>query len=234
MTEVPAEGLPDRSSSSSLLQDHQGRVWLGTMAGLGYLDNGRFIPVGGVAAGYIDAITQDREGNLWIAHRDEGLLRLSGDFKLQRIPWARFAQMPRARLAVDPAHGGLWIGFFSGALVHFVDGQVRESYSVRDGWGKGSINDVRVEADGTVWAASEGGLSRLKAGHIATLDTRSGLPCDFVHADERLPGRAAERVRAGRGRERHPAQAAAEPRHRRVARQCAGADWMTARASLAS
>jgi signal transduction histidine kinase/ligand-binding sensor domain-containing protein len=182
MTEVIAEGLPDRDSASSLFQDRQGRVWLGALSGLGYLANGRFTPVAGVSAGYIDAITQDREGNLWIAHRDEGLLRLSADFKLQRIPWARFAQLPGARVAVDPGHGGLWIGFFSGGLVHFVDGQVRESYSVRDGWGKGSINDVRVEADGTVWAASDGGLSRLKAGRIATLDTRSGLPCDHVHS----------------------------------------------------
>src|SRR5262249_18862406 len=38
-----------------------------------------------------------------------------------------------------------------------------------------------VSADGTVWAATEGGLSRIKDGRIATLDARGGLPCDHVH-----------------------------------------------------
>ena len=68
----------------------------------------------------------------------------------------------------------------SGGIVHVVDSQVRESYSFHDGLGKGSVNDLRVAADGAVWIATDSGLSRLKAGRIATLDTRTGLPCDRV------------------------------------------------------
>src|SRR5262249_56303448 len=32
-----------------------------------------------------------------------------------------------------------------------------------------------------VWVATDGGLSRLKDGRIATLTSRNGLPCDGVH-----------------------------------------------------
>jgi hypothetical protein len=32
-----------------------------------------------------------------------------------------------------------------------------------------------------VWAATEGGLSRIKDGHIETLSSKNGLPCDRVH-----------------------------------------------------
>ena len=35
-------------------------------------------------------------------------------------------------------------------------------------------------SEGALWIATEGGLSRLKDGHIATLTSKSGLPCDAV------------------------------------------------------
>src|SRR5262249_39341536 len=84
-------------------------------------------------------------------------------------------------LAADPVRGGLWLGFFLGGIAYFSDGQVRASYAAADGLGGGHINSLRVDEDGTVWAATEGGLSRLKNGRIVTLTSKNGLPCDTVH-----------------------------------------------------
>ena len=44
----------------------------------------------------------------------------------------------------------------------------------------GSVLGFRLDPDGTLWVATEGGLSRLK-GRIATLSSKHGLPCDTVH-----------------------------------------------------
>ena len=77
--------------------------------------------------------------------------------------------------------GGLWLGFFQGGIAYFSDGQVRASYSAAEGLGEGRVSDFRLDADGTVWAATEGGLSRLKDGRIATLRSSNGLPCDGVY-----------------------------------------------------
>jgi signal transduction histidine kinase len=41
--------------------------------------------------------------------------------------------------------------------------------------------DVRLDADGTVWASTEGGLSRIRDGKILTLNSSNGLPCNKVH-----------------------------------------------------
>jgi len=175
-------GLPEHPWAS-LLQDHKGRIWLGSQKGLGYLEKDRFTPVSGVANGYIDSIAEDREGNLWFAHRDSGLLRLSPDSKVQNVPLTVGGKTVNPyRIAIDPLHGGLWLGFLPGGVVHFVDGKVDASYSTADGLGKGIVNDLRVAADGTVWAATDGGLSRIKGGRVATLAGKSGLPCDAVHA----------------------------------------------------
>jgi signal transduction histidine kinase/ligand-binding sensor domain-containing protein len=173
---------PFGAGTGSLFQDHHGRVWVGSPHGTGYLDSGRLVPVTGVPKGYVDAIDEDSEGNLWIAHRDAGLLRLSPGLDVQPVPWKSIGQSgPADSVAIDPVNGGLWLGFWSGGVVHLVGGRVRASYSAADGLGKGRVAQVRVEADGTVLAATESGLSRIKAGQVATLDRRNGLLCDSVH-----------------------------------------------------
>ena len=168
--------------TGSLFQDRQGRIWVGSHDVTGYLDRGHLVSVSGVPKGFIDAIGEDSEGNLWIAHRDAGLLRLSPGLAVQQVPWNAIGQSgPAKSVAVDPVQGGLWLGFWSGGVVHLVGGRVRASYSAAEGLGKGRVTHVRVDADGTVWAATEGGLSRIQAGRTTTLDIRGGLPCDRVH-----------------------------------------------------
>ncbi len=47
-----------------------------------------------------------------------------------------------------------------------------------DGLGEGRVAGLQLDRDGTLWAATEGGLSRVKDGHVATLTSKNGLPCD--------------------------------------------------------
>jgi signal transduction histidine kinase/ligand-binding sensor domain-containing protein len=180
VNEVLIEGLP-KPGVTSLFEDRSGRLWLGSMSGLGYLENGHFVSVSGLSSAYIDSIAEDKQGTLWVVHRTAGLLRVSADLKVQQVPWPD-SRMDGWRIAIDPADQGLWIGYTVGGLVHVVDGVARASYSVADGLGKGKVYDVRVAADGTVWAGTDGGLSRIRAGRIATLNISNGLPCDLVIA----------------------------------------------------
>ena len=50
--------------------------------------------------------------------------------------------------------------------------------------------DLSRDRDGSLWAATENGLSRIKNGRVATLTTANGLPCNAVHwiiEDDHLP-----------------------------------------------
>jgi signal transduction histidine kinase len=119
---------------------------------------------------------------LWIANLDHGLLQLRGNSVVQQIPWAKLGRKDHAlALAADPTTGGLWLGFFEGGVAYFKDGQVRASYTSADGLGGGYVNGLQFDRDGILWAATEGGLSRLKNGRFATLTSKNGLPCDAVH-----------------------------------------------------
>jgi len=66
-------------------------------------------------------------------------------------------------------------------VVYFKDGQVRASYGPDEGLGAGRVNAVQLADDGAVWAATDGGLSRIKNGRVMTLSSKNGLPCDTAH-----------------------------------------------------
>ena len=166
----------------SLFQDSRGRIWVSTVEGGGYLEGERFTPVTGVPGGPVHGIAEDTGGSLWIANQLEGLLHLVGDRLTEQIPWTGLGHKDNASaLIADPAQGGLWLGFHYGGVAYFKDGRVRAAYASSDGLGEGRVNTFRLDADGAVWAATDGGLSRLKNGRIATLTSKNGLPCDAVH-----------------------------------------------------
>jgi signal transduction histidine kinase/ligand-binding sensor domain-containing protein len=166
----------------SLFQDDHGRIWVFGYRGVAYFDDDRLTPVSSLPGGYARSVVGDKAGNLWISDQDHGLFHLVGGNLVERIPWATLGRTDFAHsLSTDPAQGGVWLGFYQGGLEYFRDGQVRASYKVADGLGKGIVADVQVDKDGALWAATEGGLSRVKNGRVSTLSSKNGLPCDSVH-----------------------------------------------------
>jgi hypothetical protein len=65
-------------------------------------------------------------------------------------------------------------------VAYLKDGQIRASYTSADRLGKGRVTGFQLDRDGTLWAATESGLSRVKNGQVATLTSKNGLPCDTV------------------------------------------------------
>ena len=186
---VVLKGLPDRAAS--LFEDSRGRVWIGSDAGLGFVQHGRFSPVDAASGPLIDELVEDRHGTLWLAHRTRGLISIFADGRIETLPWSRLGHEDSAmRLAIDPLGDGLWLGFAFGGIAHFADGRVDRLASVADGLAKGRVESLRADPDGTLWISTEEGLSRLKDGRIVTMTGSSGLPCDG--ADWMVDGDAGE------------------------------------------
>jgi len=166
----------------SLVEDDRGRIWLSTPGGIGRFDGGRFLPLGSISIHDAENIVGDRPGSLWVTGLDEGLIHLIGQGIVDRIPWPELGHKDFAyALASDSTQGGLWLGFRNGGVTFFKDGEVRESYSSAEGLGGGIVSHLHVEPEGSVWAATAGGLSRIRNHYVATLNSRNGLPCDTVH-----------------------------------------------------
>ena len=182
----PAREIVDaglvHDSVFTLYEDPRGRLWAGTQGGIALLEDGRFSAVAGVpAADWVWCITGDASGRTWISQVG-GLYQRKPDGAIEAFEWPSM-ESPTAALAMVPdASGGVWLGYRTSGLVHAApDGRVVRRYTTAEGLGTGPIEALRLDADGTLWASTAGGLSRLKDERIATLARRNGLPCDTVH-----------------------------------------------------
>src|SRR5580698_5778710 len=177
---VADRGLPDHRPVC-VFADNAGRVLVSTPYAFGYMENGGFVPISGLPGGLVSSVAQDRQGNLWIANQDQGLLRLSKDGTVQQISWASIGHKDGAQsLATDRSTGGLWLGFDGGGVAFLRDGRIKETYGRAEELGSGAVSALYIETDDTVWAATEGGLSRIKNGRVLTLTSKNGLPCDAI------------------------------------------------------
>lgn len=175
-----SDGLP-AVSVQSLHQDPQGRLWVATGGGLAYLEKERFVPVGRLPSKEVYSMTTDAAGDLWLSG-NAGLARLREGRLVENTPWLALGRRQQAKVIVAD-QGGLWLAFWQdGGVLHLKDGKVQASFTASNGLAAGHVGGLRLDAEGTVWAATEdGGLSRIKDGSAATLSTRNGLPCNTIH-----------------------------------------------------
>ena len=173
-------GLPD-DSAQSLFEDPRGRIWVFTKGGLAYSDGSRFVAVPGVPSDEVFSITGDEAGNLWLSG-NRGLTHLRSARIVEHFPWSTVRRTQQAKVVLSDK-GGVWLSFWNdGGVEYFKDGQLRASFGVADGLGKGVVPGIQLDEDGTLWAATASGISRIKDGHVATLTSANGLPCETIHA----------------------------------------------------
>ena len=178
--EITDGGLPD-NSVRSLFEDDRGLIWVSTEDEVAFFKSDRFFRVDSVPHGMVFSMAADSAGNVWMSHR-EGLFRLLRTRVVERIAWAKLGRKePASALLHDVGHGGLWLGFRDGGVAYFKDGQLRASYARAEGLAEGTVSDFYIDGNGTLWAATEGGLSRIKDGRVLTLTSQNGLPCNTVH-----------------------------------------------------
>ena len=178
--QITDAGLPD-DSVYSIFEDHLGQIWIGTQIGVGFLKSDRFVPIASVPYGIVYGFAEDNSGNVWMSHQD-GLFRMSGEQVLERISWTTLGRQQAANaLVYDSSKGGLWLGFRDGGVGYFQNGQLGALYSPADGLGDGTVRGFYFDKKATLWVQTEGGLSRIKDGHVLTLTTKNGLPCNTVH-----------------------------------------------------
>ncbi len=174
-----SSGLPD-DYILTLFQDDRGRIWVFTGHGMAYFQDGRFVAVHGVPSTDVVSITGDKAGNLWLSG-NRGLSHIREGRFVENFSWSVLGRWQQAKVIVSD-RGGIWLAFWTdGGVEYFKDGRVSASYTAADGLGKGHVSGLRLDRDGAVWAATEGGLSRIKDGRIATLTTSNGLPCETIH-----------------------------------------------------
>jgi PAS domain S-box-containing protein len=114
------------------------------------------------APSVVDAMAQTSDGYLWLGN-PSGLYRFDGVYFEHYKPQSGgpFPNAVVTSLLALP-NGDLWIGFSTGAISLLRHGNAT-NYGVREGVPDGVIWKLAQDREGTIWAATSGGLARLDA-----------------------------------------------------------------------
>jgi signal transduction histidine kinase/ligand-binding sensor domain-containing protein/CheY-like chemotaxis protein len=196
----------------SLLFDHQGALWIGTMTGgLDRLDlAGGTLRVfrsdaadpGTLPANGVMCLYEDRQGLLWVGTFGGGLASIErATGKVTRYPYGGAASSSlsssRASSIVEDALGNLWIGTEGGGL-NLLDRKTGRFYTYRrNDRDPTSLSDdtvyaLRVDSHGDLWVGTAGGgLDRVigssalpNAVHFENQSGRGGVPSQVVYGIE--------------------------------------------------
>jgi ligand-binding sensor domain-containing protein/signal transduction histidine kinase len=125
-------------------------------------------PKDGLALPVVYSIYEDSRGDIWfstVVSTSNGLARWERPTRTVRDMshtegWTPLKEKLAASFAEDRA-GNVWLGFNQGGLARYAAGRFTV-FTTEDGLPQGRINDLHLDREGRLWAAtSRGGLSRV-------------------------------------------------------------------------
>ncbi|MBS0571136.1 MAG: histidine kinase [Proteobacteria bacterium] len=197
---------PDATDSTSthpgysfaLLQDREGRIWVGSAGGGLYLyqpdkDAFRnFRPQSGVPNSlpddFVTDMLEDRRGRLWVATRSGGIgiCRFDAALECRHVSAGngpRQISHDQVTSLLDAPDDAIWAGTAGGGLNRLNLDAAGNVASVQRWMRDEGLDDENVMAmvyapDGALWFSTHGGLSRLdpRSGRVANLTPADGLP----------------------------------------------------------
>jgi diguanylate cyclase (GGDEF)-like protein len=171
-----------KMSVQSILEDKNGKMWLGVSGGIFIADNGQTEMIPESESHHVYSIQEDKAGNIWTA-TSKGILRFN-DYKLTAF-YSKKDGLPNDFMTVihEDSKGRLWFGGLGG-LTEFKDGKFI-NYTVNEGLTGNYVRSIYEDADGTLWIGTyDEGLSRFKDGQFFNYKAENGLYNNGVFAIE--------------------------------------------------
>ncbi len=170
-----------QSQVRSIVQDRNGYLWLGTLAGLSKYDGKKFINYS-IQNGLIDnqviSLAVDRTRGLWIGTMG-GLNYFDGEKFRSYLFKEDMAENLVNGIAQD-ANGHLWLAT-DGAGVCLFNGSGFRYFTEEDGLSDNSVRTVCIDNKGLVWFGTRNGICMYDGKQFKTLDTSVNQPHNVSH-----------------------------------------------------
>ena len=169
LSKVP--GLPSlrQDLPRSFTEDHNGNIWIGFDSALARYRQNQFHwfrLAEGLPSGLIRNMHCDRDGHLWLASSESGLVRVD-DAGSERPRFVKFTTAQglssnRTEVIAEDPYGRIYVG--TGRALDRLDpntGRVRH-FTAADGLAPGLFRSAYRDRAGALWFGMTGGLSRLE------------------------------------------------------------------------
>jgi len=170
--------LPDDADSAAVTQliEAQGKLWAGTSQGLFHREGDagwqRFTDDESLARAPIEAMREDRDGNLWVAELAR-MVRLRDGKMFEHVELQGIVLSVRA--IFEDREGNLWLGSQWNGLTRLRNGWTRR-YTLREGLHTPLLWSVAEGREGELWIGTDDGLSRFRDGRFEQVVPGSELP----------------------------------------------------------
>ena len=174
-SQMTAPGTLPSNTALNLFEDVEGNIWIGTQEGMLRLSKTPIQTVTLPDAGDYDAETvyADHNGDLWIAAAN--LFRFR-DGNATRVHLPGISGV-RVRNVFRDNEDALWVGTEGRGVFRQIGAKLTH-YMVKDGLVNNFVRAFLQARDGSVWVATDEGVSRWHAGRFTSYQERDGL-CYF-------------------------------------------------------
>ncbi len=169
-----SDGL-SQNTVNDIFQDSYGFIWLATESGLNRYDGNTFIRYQrdhraphSLPADFVWDIAEDRDGNLWLATRGSGLVRMERTrhrfSSALNIGEDRYADSRNGRSLLIDSRGDIWMGTRNAGVIQYSpQGAIKHWYRGSDG-NPGGVYDLLEHPDGRILMATDQGAWQLDPG----------------------------------------------------------------------
>lgn len=173
--EFTAMTAPDSLPSNTVLnvfEDDENNIWIGTQAGVLRLTKTpvRIVPLPHAEDSDFGTIYRDRDGTIWVVSTDVFRLR-NGAAEPYTIPGTD--HIPVRNVYRDRA-GAMWVGTDGDGVVR-VDGNQILKLTMKDGLVNNFVRAFLESRDGSMWIATDEGVSRWTSRGFTNYQMRDGL-----------------------------------------------------------
>jgi ligand-binding sensor domain-containing protein len=159
------EGMDLNTGVTSLHQDREEALWVGTARGLFRLKDGKTVHYGtmdGLASDWIAKVHEDPEGNIWVSNKS-GVER----YDSARNSFYSVKSTGAVQAMWSDREGSLWLGYARDGLARFGKG-LFFTYTIESGLADDLATTVFQDRRGNIWIGTAQGLNLYIDGRLVT------------------------------------------------------------------
>jgi ligand-binding sensor domain-containing protein/signal transduction histidine kinase len=162
-------------SHIQLLEDHDGALWLAASGNLYRMKDGQvttYTTKDGVPQSLITALLQDRQGQLWIGTKTQGVCRLSGG-QFTCYNTTNGLSSNYIRTLFEDREGTIWVGTHERGINRLTR-QVITPLSSAQGLTNNNVYPLLEDSKGNFWIGTTSGLLQYKDGQVKNCTEKYG------------------------------------------------------------